>query len=202
MAEGQFNPDLLLTVGADISSLRQQLAQISRELNIPPVQVKVEAQTGQIQQINTALTETTRQAGAAGDSFAKLQGQMNAVDKIALELSKKRYIIDPSAFQASEDAANRVRAALATIDQVTREVNAGVTQGRDAWATFSRAVTVARVETERIVAIEADRIKQTQVQISGISATTRAVGELTAAERRSEERRVGKECRSRWSPYH
>ena len=25
---------------------------------------------------------------------------------------------------------------------------------------------------------------------------------LTAAELRSEERRVGKECRSRWSPYH
>src|SRR3989454_10990188 len=29
----------------------------------------------------------------------------------------------------------------------------------------------------------------------------RAVG-LAAAENRSEERRVGKECRSRWSPYH
>ena len=26
--------------------------------------------------------------------------------------------------------------------------------------------------------------------------------ELTAKTRRSEERRVGKECRSRWSPYH
>ena len=28
------------------------------------------------------------------------------------------------------------------------------------------------------------------------------VGEMTVAENRSEERRVGKECRSRWSPYH
>ena len=26
--------------------------------------------------------------------------------------------------------------------------------------------------------------------------------EFTSAEQRSEERRVGKECRSRWSPYH
>ena len=26
--------------------------------------------------------------------------------------------------------------------------------------------------------------------------------EITTAEQRSEERRVGKECRSRWSPYH
>ena len=31
--------------------------------------------------------------------------------------------------------------------------------------------------------------------------TTELVEEL-AAEGRSEERRVGKECRSRWSPYH
>src|SRR5204862_5309987 len=31
---------------------------------------------------------------------------------------------------------------------------------------------------------------------------TRAVRELQAAGLRSEERRVGKECRSRWAPYH
>ena len=30
----------------------------------------------------------------------------------------------------------------------------------------------------------------------------RSAGELDAALTRSEERRVGKECRSRWSPYH
>ena len=29
-----------------------------------------------------------------------------------------------------------------------------------------------------------------------------AMARLDEAERRSEERRVGKECRSRWSPYH
>src|SRR2546430_15892014 len=29
-----------------------------------------------------------------------------------------------------------------------------------------------------------------------------SVDDLPPAERRSEERRVGKECRSRWSPYH
>ena len=31
---------------------------------------------------------------------------------------------------------------------------------------------------------------------------TTIVGRLKGVERRSEERRVGKECRSRWSPYH
>ena len=36
-----------------------------------------------------------------------------------------------------------------------------------------------------------------KIQISGTICTGR-----DAAHRRSEERRVGKECRSRWSPYH
>ena len=37
---------------------------------------------------------------------------------------------------------------------------------------------------------------------SFLAARTRTVGVVSAASGRSEERRVGKECRSRWSPYH
>ena len=36
----------------------------------------------------------------------------------------------------------------------------------------------------------------------GITGRDRGRTEETAAEIRSEERRVGKKCRSRWSPYH
>src|SRR3712207_9056845 len=35
-----------------------------------------------------------------------------------------------------------------------------------------------------------------------VPAQTRAVDPVAVQRRRSEERRVGKECRSRWSPYH
>ena len=35
-----------------------------------------------------------------------------------------------------------------------------------------------------------------------IDAVRWVLGELSAKNLRSEERRVGKECRSRWSPYH
>ena len=35
-----------------------------------------------------------------------------------------------------------------------------------------------------------------------IAATIDAVHKLIGVDLRSEERRVGKECRSRWSPYH
>ena len=40
---------------------------------------------------------------------------------------------------------------------------------------------------------------ETQTAMMRISKDTREIVELMA---RSEERRVGKECRSRWSPYH
>src|SRR2546425_11508670 len=43
------------------------------------------------------------------------------------------------------------------------------------------------------------RIGDEACEITGCWATVLAVG---AANKRSEERRVGKECRSRWSPYH
>ena len=39
-------------------------------------------------------------------------------------------------------------------------------------------------------------------QVLGIANHKDALGRLDEDERRSEERRVGKECRSRWSPYH
>ena len=32
--------------------------------------------------------------------------------------------------------------------------------------------------------------------------TTKPCGDMELVKKRSEERRVGKECRSRWSPYH
>ena len=40
-----------------------------------------------------------------------------------------------------------------------------------------------------------------QLRVSGIRCAVNAVGGI-GARSRSEERRVGKECRSRWSPYH
>src|SRR5256884_8129025 len=48
--------------------------------------------------------------------------------------------------------------------------------------------------SDRLLAIEHTQIDALPVQTAG--------GTVTLADFRSEERRVGKECRSRWSPYH
>ena len=44
--------------------------------------------------------------------------------------------------------------------------------------------------------------KGTLVVISGFSGAGKGTVSKALVEKRSEERRVGKECRSRWSPYH
>ena len=48
-----------------------------------------------------------------------------------------------------------------------------------------------------------DNIKCTNIQILGVpEEEEKKKGPEKMCEERSEERRVGKECRSRWSPYH
>src|SRR3712207_8075189 len=43
---------------------------------------------------------------------------------------------------------------------------------------------------------------RTPGELDAMRAAGAVVADMLAAVRRSEERRVGKECRSRWSPYH
>src|SRR2546430_16581394 len=53
--------------------------------------------------------------------------------------------------------------------------------------------------------VDAARVSGAPVALAAISASTEEEGDHRAtliAQSRSEERRVGKECRSRWSPYH
>ena len=67
---------------------------------------------------------------------------------------------------------------------------------RDAVAKAAELLAKARAEAEAIAA-------QTAAEIAALRSAELAKAEALAAARfRSEERRVGKECRSRWSPYH
>ena len=58
------------------------------------------------------------------------------------------------------------------------------------------------LEVQHVQKIYTTRFGGTQVQaLSNVSFSVEE-GEYVAIMGRSEERRVGKECRSRWSPYH
>src|SRR2546422_372786 len=64
--------------------------------------------------------------------------------------------------------------------------------------TLDLAATLARAPGFRGTVLGADFVLPMLARGKGKAPRTRPVG----ADARSEERRVGKECRSRWSPYH
>ena len=65
-----------------------------------------------------------------------------------------------------------------------------------AWASAARQVQLARLQ------LPADATLAQAVQASGLLQELPENARAALALTRSEERRVGKECRSRWSPYH
>src|SRR2546426_10832754 len=91
-------------------------------------------------------------------------------------------------------------------------MNRPVLEGRD--RVFNEARFVQRVRVNRDLNVEFFGDAQTLVDRSGsrspilVELETQSPGANLLTERfrqrrvRSEERRVGKECRSRWSPYH
>src|SRR5256885_11239550 len=60
-------------------------------------------------------------------------------------------------------------------------------------------VVNAGPEPGEVIATEGGVVSMVQVKPAGVGSTLPTV---SMARTRSEERRVGKECRSRWSPYH
>ena len=50
--------------------------------------------------------------------------------------------------------------------------------------------------------LEREEVKHEVAPVIEVEQLTKCFGDFTAVDHRSEERRVGKECRSRWSPYH
>ena len=72
-----------------------------------------------------------------------------------------------------------------------------------------RSIVICQLVPEVTVEKPESQIKATTPLNANAQITAAAIGLLTAAPLgsllgwwRSEERRVGKECRSRWSPYH
>src|SRR2546430_16931209 len=88
---------------------------------------------------------------------------------------------------------------LGTTYALTKQLGATITKRDSSHGRAAMSVTAA----SRIQAMLA-----TEEHAAAIAAFYRevwnphATAELFVATRRSEERRVGKECRSRWSPYH
>src|SRR5256885_11982062 len=80
------------------------------------------------------------------------------------------------------------------------------------WSSDVCSSDLTREDPKDVVLLKPDAVREIQAGLAGLGlyrgptsgkfdAKTKSAFE-TWAEMRSEERRVGKECRSRWSPYH
>ena len=191
MAEGQFSPDLLLTVGADISALRQQLATIQRDLGIAPIQVRVEAQAQEVQQVARSFNEASAAANNATASTARLYTQLRQVTVAKAELDKVRYIINPEAFANNQAGLERITTALRVVYDTFGKVNAGVAIGRTEWAQYGAQLAIVQTETARLMASEKGLVDLTLQQAGALSvvsererARAQAAATTAAEERR------------------
>lgn len=157
MADQSFSPDILLVVGADIAQLREQLATIQREFNIPPIEIKVEASTQQINEITKSVNQAKKEIESvavatdkAEAGFAKWLSQLRQVRVDTEALANRRYLISPEAFQQNEAGLQRINQAFATISETIKQVEAGTALGAAEWQRYREALTLVGIETDRV----------------------------------------------------
>src|SRR2546427_12047453 len=120
------------------------------------------------------------------DSNAPRRSQPPLLDGLGKLCTEGKQLAD-YLWQVPKDEAARQKI-VAILDQIAAE---GTKQGRK---------EMPRICDELKTAAKASPSpQQVDVLVSGFD---RLVSLWQAAKSRSEERRVGKECRSRWSPYH
>jgi len=116
------------------------------------------------------------------------------------------------AFASSRDGNSEIYAMNYDGDRVTRLTSNSATDAQPAWSPDGRliAFTSDRDGTNEIYVMNSDGSGVTRLTVNNSSDTDPAWSPdgvkiaftHVKQNQRSEERRVGKECRSRWSPYH
>src|SRR6185295_6481342 len=175
MAEGQFSPDLLLTVGADLSALRQQLATIQREIGATPLNVGLSP--SQSQETTRALNDQKRAVKELSDEVANLrrlqEAQARAL-KNDLKDIEQAYTQQRlrERKQAEDSAAERLKIEQQRGAQMARDYQ---NEGRIAADVERQKVRVAqesaneRLAIERTVATQIGRIQASQAQLGRLS---------------------------------
>src|SRR3712207_7703363 len=71
------------------------------------------------------------------------------------------------------------------------------------WLRFSSNLSESAHKADVLfIAVNTPQDENGSANLSSVAAVARSIGRALPGAKRSGERRVGKECRSRWSPYH
>src|SRR2546422_2418409 len=113
-------------------------------------------------------------------------------------MTKLEAIIQPSRFESVKDALREIGVEGMTVSEVRghgrQKGHTEVYRGRE--------YTVDLLPKIKLEMVLPDHLVTSAVETILKSAKTGKIGDGKIFLSRSEERRVGKECRSRWSPYH
>src|SRR5215510_1412672 len=141
-------------------------------------------------------------AGVRDEEIAALASE---IDKAKSRLAYAQSQLDRAAYLARSNTATQQ-----TVDQATNDVASASADVAEAQANHDAAVAGPTKEERaiadaQVAAATADlAVLERRLQKTILRAPADGVVSVIVAEvgERSEERRVGKECRSRWSPYH
>src|SRR2546430_16213768 len=136
------------------------------------------------------MTELERGAGARGEQLQKLIEHREVAAKVGRQLEEDRAELRPQGGRGLQKVLQQVGAVPEPAD--VRDAPGGLE--REPEPRGSLAITaVEDLLVRRAIEGVVDLHRREALRV---------VGQHPGRRKRSEERRVGKECRSRWSPYH
>jgi len=164
-----------------------------------------------------AITRVTQRM-MSDRALLGMQTGLDRLSKIQEQLTTGRIINRPSDDPTGTTSAMRLRSSVEEQRQYARNANDAIAWLNQIDSTFSSMTNQVRKAREIAIqgandgamgqqardalATEVDQIREGLIATANTTYLGRPVfGGITSGNR-SEERRVGKECRSRWSPYH
>ena len=145
------------------------------------------------------VRQLAEESRSASQSVEKLVGSLSHDANDTISTTEESVVIVKEIVSKAGQTVDGLNASLREITAANEAIQsiAAVAEEQAASSSeISRAMENINDSTERIV----QKMDNLHELYGETEAMGRAVSE--AAHRRSEERRVGKECRSRWSPYH
>src|SRR2546430_244426 len=175
---------------------RAVLAGIVSALVSTGVAAQQKPAAGQPGQLQVSLAEAVRRALDVQPAMVRARGDATNAGwqkRGAVGAFLPTVLFSSSAFrQNTESNVNGFQSASGTY-----QFNTGLSASVDLFTGFRRLATYRNADATQDAA-DAEVVNQRYL----VSAATAQLFYTSLANERSEERRVGKECRSRWSPYH